>query len=175
MQEYSYLSKKSNNQALILASAFFFAGLILIAATAVFSIPFVGIFQGLSVLFLTFSVLLLTRFVYKSFALRVFLNERDEFDFTVTEIYGKTQITVCRISLDNIEKVCIKTKENAKKLKKETKGRKIYSYCPDVFPEGECWVFVTECDMPLLIKLSPDQTLLNILSAAVKQKNDLAE
>ena len=170
MQEYTYISKSSNNSAKVLSFALFISGLLIIAATATFSLPYVGILQGLCALCFTLSILFLTRFVFKSFVLRVFLNERGEFDFTVTENYGKTNTTVCRVSLDNIEKVCVRTKENFETLKKESRGRRIFSYCPDLIPEIECWVFVTECEEPLLLKISPDQTLLSILQTAAEQK-----
>ena len=161
MQEYTYLSKRSNNTAKILSFALFMGGLLLLATTAAFSLPYVGMLQGLCALLFTLSVLFLTRFVFKTFTLRVFANERGEYDFTVTENYGRTNTTVCRVSLDNIEKVCL--------------GRKIFSYCPDVFPDVQCWVFVTECDEPLLLKISPDEKMLSILRAAADQKKRFAE
>ena len=170
MQEYTYLSKRSNNTAKILSFALFMGGLLLLAATATFSLPYVGMLQGLCALLFTLSVLFLTRFFFKTFTLRVFANERGEYDFTVTENYGRTNTTVCRVSLDNIEKVCLCTKENLAVLKKESKGRKIFSYCPDVFPDVQCWVFVTECDEPLLLKISPDEKMLSILRAAADKK-----
>ena len=170
--EYSYLSKAANNKAKRLSFLLFFAALLLFAATASFDIAYKGILQGLSILLFSFSILLLIRFVLKSFLLSVVNAGGDSFDFTVTEKYGKNNTTICRISLSNIEKAVVRTKENEKSLRAKANGRRIFSYCPDLSPERECWIFVTECGEPLVIKLSPDDTLLDILSSAA-QKNNL--
>lgn len=168
--EYSYLSKEANGKAKKLSFTCFFAALFLFAATVSFGIPYKGALQGISFLLFSFSILLLVRFVVKSFLLSVVDTKNGSFDFTVTEKYGKTSTTVCRVSLSNIEEVIIRTKENKKALRAKAKSRKIFGYCADLSPERECWIFVTECGEPLIIKLSPDDTLLEILSAAA-QKN----
>ncbi len=171
MREYSYLSKSSNNIAQILSGALFFGAAVLLASTAAFELPYEGIFQMLCALLFTLSVLLLTRFVFKSFLLSVFPTDAG-FDFTVTECRAKEKITVCRVSLSNIEKVCVCTEENKKELRAAAKGRKVFSYCPDIRPEVECFVFVTECGEKLLLKLSPDSTMLEILKSAPVRKSE---
>ncbi len=169
MREYSHISKSSNNSAKILSGAFFFSAVVTLACTAVFELPYEGIFQMLCALFFTLAVLLLTRFVFKSFLLSVFSVD-DGFDFTVTECRAKERITVCRVSLSNIERVCLLTEENKKELRAAEKGRKVFSYYPDLKPDVECFVFVTECGEKLLLKLSPDDMMLDILKSA-EQKN----
>lgn len=169
--EYSYLSKAANGKAKKLSFVLFSIGLLIFAAAVSFSLPYEGTLQGISLLLFSFSVLLLIRFVLKSFLLSVFKTDNGSFDFTVTEKYGKTSTTICRISLSNIETVVIRSKENEKALRAKAKGRRIFSYCPDISPERECWLFVTECDEPLLIKLSPDDTLLEILVNAAQKNN----
>ena len=88
MREYSYLSKSSNNKAKILSAALFFSAVVLLALSSAFELPYEGVFQMLCALFMTFSVLVLTRYVFKSFILSVFPCEGG-FDFTVL-IEGKT-------------------------------------------------------------------------------------
>ena len=172
MREYSYLSKSSNNLAQILSGALFFSAAVLLASISVFDLPCEGVLQMLCALLFTLSVLLLTRFIFKSFLLSVFPTDSG-FDFTVTECRAKEKITVCRISLSNIERVCVCTAENKKELRAAAKGRKVFSYCPDIRPEVECFVFVTECGEKLLLRLSPDKTMLEILkNAADKQGED---
>ena len=162
MREYSYLSKSSNNKAKILSAALFFSAVVLLALSAAFELPYEGIFQMLCALFMTFSVLVLTRYVFKSFLLSVFPCEGG-FDFTVTECRAKEKITVCRISLSNIERVDILTKENKSELRNAAKGRKVFCYYPQLSPDREVFVFVTECGEKLLLKISPDDTMLDIL------------
>ena len=171
MREYSYMSKSSNKREKILSGALFFSAVVLLASSAVFELPYEGFFQMLCALLFTFEVFLLTRFVFKSFLLSVFPSDAG-FDFTVTECRAKEKITVCRVSLSNIESVVVKTKENADDLKKREKGRKVFSYCADLRPATECYIFVTECGEPLLLKLSPDNTLLSILQTACESAEE---
>ena len=137
--------------------------------------PFLGVVQFAAALFFTVAVLLLTRYVFKSFLIKVFESGNGRYDLTITECRGKNEkekITVCRVSLSNIESVVVKTKENAADLKKREKGRKVFSYCPDICPEVECFVFVTECGEKLLLKLSPDKTMLEILKNAARKPDE---
>ncbi len=173
MYEYSQKTQRTNNVATALAAILFAAALVLLAFTAVFELPFTGIYQALIICLLTFSVLIVTRYLLKSFVYTVKESENG-YDLDVVEIRGKSAITVCRISLSNIERVeILKTneKEKKKKLKKKAikESRKIFSYYPDIMPQKECLVFVTECDYPYLLKLAADETLTNILVSAQEE------
>lgn len=168
MREYSYMSKPSNTVAARLSILFFAAGAILLLVLSVFTVPFLGAFQFLTALFFTLAVLLLTRYVFKSFLIKIVEIDNGKFDLTVTECRGKggkDMLTVCRVSLKNIERVVIRTAENKGELKEAEKGRKVFSYYPDIRPERECLVFVTECGEPLLLKISPDDALLSLLES----------
>ena len=171
MREYSYISKPENKVAARLSVLFFGAGALLLATVSVFTVPFLGAFQFLAALFFTLAVLILTRYVFKSYLIKISESSPGHFDLTVTECKGKenkTQTTVCRVSIDNLEKAVLKTCENKDELSLLEKGRKVFSYCPDLSPERECYLFVTECGEPLLLKISPDDTLLSILLEAQK-------
>ena len=176
MYEHSYLSKPSNKLAIRLSGAFFAAAIITLALISLIrDVPFLGVAQFAAALFFTVAVLLLTRYVFKSFLIKVFESGNGRYDLTVTECRGKNEkekITVCRVSLSNIESVVVKTKENADDLKKREKGRKVFSYCADLRPATECYIFVTECGEPLLLKLSPDNTLLSILQTACESAEE---
>lgn len=176
MYEYSYHSKPSNKLAIRVSGALFAAAVITLALVSVIkNVPFLGVAQFISTILFTLAVLLLTRYVFKSFLVKIVETGDGRYDLTITECRGKNEkekITVCRVSLSNIEEVAVKAKENANELKKKTKGRKVYSYCPDLCPETECYVFVTECGEPLLLKLSPDKTLLSILTTASERSID---
>ena len=165
------MSKSTNNSAKILSGAFFFSAIVLLASTAAFELPYEGIFQMLTALLFTFAVLILTRFVFKSFLLSAFATDNG-FDFTVTECRAKEKITVCRISLSNIERVCLRTELDKKELRAALKGRKVFSYSPDLRAEGECLVFVTECGEKLLLRLCPDATMLDILASAAQKTEE---
>ena len=169
MREYSFHAKSTNDLAKRLSVTLFVAAFLLLAVIFVFSVPYAGFIEGICVVLLTFAVLLLTRFVYKSFIYRVVMRDDGRFDLTVTERYGKGETTVCRVALSGIERIEKLTDKNKKELRAAAKGRKSFSYCPDILSKDEYWVFVTECSEELLIKLAPDEELLAILLYAEKE------
>ena len=178
MHEYSQKTKCSNNIASIAAATLFIGGLIFLAFVVVFTLPYEGVYQSISILLLTLSLLILNRYKLKSFLYCV-KDTGSGYDLTVTEIKGKTSITICRVSLSNIEQVERINDKNSSELKSKAKEehRKIFSYSPDIAPKDECWVFVTECDEPYLLKLCADDTLFELLRLAQKEneateKND---
>ena len=155
MKEYSYHSKRSNNSSTVVSGIFFGIAVLLFASTTLFSdIPFSGAIQLSSAVFFSISVLILTRYVFKSYLIRVFEVGNGNYDLTVTDCRGKNgknQATVCRVSLCGIEKVIIKTEKTKDEIKERAKGRKVFSYCPDLRPEKECCIFLTECGSMILV------------------------
>jgi hypothetical protein len=157
---------------MVLSIFLFIAALVLLAFSVIFILPYEGIYQALSTCFFTFSVLIITRYLLKGFVYDV-KESSEGYDLSVTEVRGKSSITVCRVSLSNIEAIetlKINEKEKKRSLRKKAvkEGRKTFSYFPDMLPQNECLVFVTECGEPYLLKLAADETLINILVNAQK-------
>ena len=166
MFEYKYTPEHKNKTAKSISSILFFTALILLALVACFDLAYEGIMQSVAVLCAVMLILILTRYQFKKFTYKVFQTEKGDYDLTVDEIMGRSCVTVCRVSLSNVEKIMIvkKNNEDRERLRCEARGRKTFSYCPDMLPSSECCVFVTECGEKLVIKLSPDETLLSILN-----------
>ena len=171
MHEYSYSPKAKTNNTRLLMGVLFFTAVILYGIICSVEIKFEGIIGLFAVLCFVGSILLLTRYVYRKQIYRIVERNTDSYDLVIDEITGKNKVSVCRVALANIERVEIRDEKNAAELKKAARGRKKFSYCPDLFPTGECWVFVTECGEELVLKLYADEILLSMLKAG--EKNDM--
>ncbi len=167
MKKYSQEAKRNNRIAAGLSLCLFIGAVVLIGFSSIFDLGYKGITQIVGIVLLTMSVMVLTRYIFKSFVYTVCEREAGEYDLEVAEIQGKSNITVCRISLRGIEDAVIKTKENARELRERARGRRVFSYCPDIAPENECWVFASECGEELVVKLCPDDVLLEILQNGI--------
>ena len=165
MHEYSYSPKQKTGNITVIAGVLFFTAAVLYGLICTFEFNFEGVIGLVAVVCFVASILLLTRYVFRTQVYRVVEREEGSFDLVVDEITGKNKVSVCRVALANIEKVEIRDEKNAAELKKAARGRKIFSYCPDLFPVGECWVFVTECGEELLLKLYADEILFSMLKA----------
>ena len=163
--QYSLTPKKSNNIAAVLITLLFVGAAALFIFTAVFGdIAYRGILQTISLVLVIAALAVATRYVFKYFTYEIRENGERGLDFDVVETQGKRRYTVCRIGLENIEKVEVMTAENKKALKKEFLGRKKFYYLPDMLPSRTLAVFVTECGEPLVLVLSYDEMLLKILT-----------
>ena len=172
MHEYSYSPKAKTKNINLITGVFFFAAVILYGLICTFDFDFEGIIGLVAIVCFITSILLLTRYVFRKQVYRVVERDVGSYDLVIDEITGKNKVSVCRIALANIEKVAIRDEKNAAELKKFARGRKIFSYCPDLFPVGECWIYVTECGEELVLKLYADHTLLSMLRSAEKKEED---
>ena len=174
MNIYEYAPKKSNKKALgiIIVLLSLAAGLFLF--TMIFpDIKFKWIIQLISIFAFVAIIFIISRYMAKTFIYAIFKNDNDTLDFTVTEITnaGRTQITVCRIAISNIEESHLLNRsipehnEKLATLQKSAKsdGRKFFNYCPDINPTEVCVILVEECGEKFLLKLSPNATLWEYL------------
>jgi hypothetical protein len=109
------------------------------------------------------------KYISKTVVYAVVKKKDGELDLTVTEVTngGKSRVTVCRISLSNIEEICIfdkgsdtdKIKADKLAARAKREGRKVFNYCQNMTPERVCALLVTECEEPLLIRLESDVAL----------------
>ena len=173
MKEYEYVPQKNRNRLngviiilICLSAAFFLTPMILS------EIPFRWAFQLLGMLCLVAVIYIITRYIAKSFIYSVLRDDDGSLDLTVCELTnGKKRTTVCRIGIDNItetyllypEKVEDKIKEKELSANARAESRKSFDYCHDMNSSPVCLIFAEECGEPLLIKLSPDDTLYEYL------------
>ncbi len=124
--------------------------------------------QLLSIGMLVMQIFITTRYIMKNFIYAV-LRDGDDLDLTVTEVQGKNRVTVCRISLDSIEKVVVVESADRPadtELKNSIKAqkRKMFNYCADLFSEKYMCVLSNESGTPIAIKLSWDEKLCELLT-----------
>lgn len=161
---YSYKPKKTNKIAEGAAIFLLAVAAILIIFPSIIEISYVGIVQTVGMVSAVTALALLTRYTFKSFYYTVREGDgENSLDLVVTECQGKREYAVCRIALSSIEEIIVADENNKSELKKKCAGRKIFSYFVELSPKNQCYIFATECGESLLIKLTPDQTLLSLL------------
>ena len=146
--------------------------------TSIFTeLPYRWAVQLLGFACLSAVVFITAKYLTKSFVYSIKKKKDGGLDLVVDELAngGKKRLTVCRISISNIEEVCVLDKRNdtdkikIDKLLERAKSEKrsVFSYCQDIAPSRLCYILVTECDEPLLLKLFPDKTVEDYLSGRI--------
>ncbi len=165
MPMYRYTPKKTNKTAERLVIILFLAAALLLALPAALGeISYAGFIQVAGVGAIVAALAILTKYIMKSFTYEITEGDREgEYDLAVSEHEGSRTVTVCRVALSSIEDAVIETEENVEELRARRAGRKCFTYFVEMSPRNVCWVFVTECGEPLLLKLTPDDKLFAIL------------
>ncbi len=159
---YHFKSKRTGKCARSVSVALLAASLVLYISQAVLPVPYRPLWQTGAIISLVCAFGLIMRFSFKSFSVDI-VDKEGSLDMTVTEIQGKSRVTVCRIALSGIEKVEILHKGD--KIPRELlRDRKKFSYLPDLFMDEQCLIWATECGEKLLIILEPDEQLIRIIS-----------
>jgi len=153
---------KSNNKANSLTIILFLGAVILLVLNGFLQgLPFRWVLQLFPILFLTASVFLVARYVVRYYLYRIELSEGSA-DLTVTELSGKRQITVCRISVGGIKECMLIDmadggKEKLREMKKQ-KGKK-FDYRVDLAPEKSILILTDEGYDTSMILLSYHEDL----------------
>ena len=172
-----WIPKKSNQTAKNMILLLFGGSFCLLAVTyAVPDVPFRWAFQTVALLLLTAGVFLVTRYLTKMFVYRVQTTDDGTLDLTVTEsaTNGKRPVTVCRIGMEQIQRVILfdlsDGGESLWAFKEFKKGRKkIYDYRVDLKPTKSILLSVNEGDDELYLLLSYEADLLALLSRYEKE------
>lgn len=173
MKEYEYIPQKNHTRLngiiiilIALAAALFMTSIVFP------EIPFRWVLQFLGIISLVGVVFIITRYVAKSFVYTVLVNDDGARDLTVCELTnGKKRTTVCRIAISNITEAYLlypersddRIKEKELSANARSERRKSFDYCHDIKASPVCILLAEECGEPLLIKLSPDDTLFEYL------------
>lgn len=125
-----------------------------------------AILQLLAVVSLVGAVMVITRSLMRNYTYAITTEEgRTVPDLVVTEIYGAKISVVCRISLDDISEAEEVTRENRRALAERTRGRCVFRYTAELFPESLIFVTVTENGEPYYLWLSGGTDLLRCLKS----------
>lgn len=157
------------------------AGMFLV--TSMFrEMPYRWAVQLLGFICLCAVVYITVKYVSKNFVYVIEKKKDGSLDLVIDELSngGKKRVTVCRVSLGNIEQVCTLDKRNetdkikAQKLlaKAKSEKRSTFDYCQDIAPKEVCYILVTECEEPLLLKLLPDSILEDHLTGKITSQEE---
>ena len=163
---YDFIPPKSNKTADYTSAALLIISLVAMLFSKLPSLSYRWIMQLAALLMLATALMLLGRFVFKRYQYSLIAKDDGGFDLTVTEIARRSRITVCRISLSGIESASLiagSDKAAKKDIRKRSSGRKVFNYCVDMSPAKYICIFANECGESLLIKLSYDSALFEIL------------
>ena len=177
---YEYIPKKSTKKVtgmvIMLAAA---AALLFFIPSFFSNIPYAWGFQLCGFALLVAIIYITTRYVSRSYIYRVIPREGSDgavegYDLMITELSGKSRVTVCRLGLERIsrvEKIDQKTEGAVKELVRQEK-RKRFIYLSELDPEIKCCIFAEECGEPLAVTISSDGHLFAILEEAAKRNGD---
>ena len=169
---YERIPQKNNKKAQTVTLLLFGGAAVLMAFPILFSgLPYRWILQLIALGLLTAAIFMMTRYIAKIYIYRILDVGNGTYDLTVTEAKagGKGQITVCRIGLDNVlECVCADNDPhsdgNRLLTQKRKEHKKIFDYCVDFHPEQSIVLTVEEGGEELVLRLSYDPTLLELLN-----------
>ena len=170
---YEWMPPKNNKKAQRAVLLLFGGAAVLMAFPLLIpALPFRWIPQLLALGLLTASIFLMTRYIAKLYIYRIVDCGGGAYDLTVTEAKagGKGQITVCRVGLSNIRRCILTTADadsdgNRFASQKRKEHKKFFDYCADLHPDQSIILVVEECGEELVIRLSYDATLLELLAS----------
>ena len=129
-----------------------------VSRIAEIALPF--LYQLLAVLFFSAAVVVAVRYLMRSYRYR--LEETDRgVDFTVTEQSGKRIQTVCRISVDEIRKICAASSMSRGDRKRFVGKRLLYPYVASIRPADLVYLLIESNGTQYLIKICADQGLID--------------
>lgn len=170
---YEWIPQKNNKKAQKVTLLLFGGAAVLMAFPVLFpQLPYRWILQLISIGLLISAVFMMTRYVAKLYIYRIVDLGNSNLDLTVTEAKagGKGRITVCRIGISGIRQ-CVRADDspssdgNRLLEQKRKEHRKIFDYCADFRPEQSIVLVVEEGGEELIVRLSYDPTLFDILDS----------
>lgn len=167
---YQYQPERKNKIASALLLIFALAAVILLGLSAIFN-AFVGIFQLAAVLCLVVEVALFVKYFRHSYVYRIqsFNKSDDAPDFLVSEVSGKDNVIVCRLSLESL----LSVEKNTQKARKNL--GKFYNYCVDIAPKDSYILRFEENYEKIALIISPDETMLSIFENYAEKNSQQTE
>ena len=138
-------------------------GAVLFVASSIAGFPIPWLFQILGLVALGGAIYIYSACITRTYVYRVEDRDRMTPDLIITERVGKRVQIVCRISLSSVQGVYPVSKETKRTLEKRRAGRQYFSYTGVLFDGEQYYIEAEECDVPLLLRVCADETLLSFL------------
>ncbi len=168
---YEYIPNPKTKKAKILGTALFFVSLGLFLASGIRGLAYRGILQFVAIAMMTAAILIIGRFLTRSYVYRVEKAE-DGYDLIVDELTRSTRTTVCRLELAKLLRAEPWTKDT-----KPPRGTRIYSYCVDIAPDGSYILCFADgayapYEKEITLRIQPDERLVEILTSFIQKETD---
>ncbi len=165
---YEYTPNRKKTRELITALTLTGVAIAVYYVSQIPKIPYPVLFQLGAVFLLVGAIILITRFVMRSFTCRVEPTDAGVADFVIVEHYGRRDTVVCRISLDQVRSVERPDRQNRQALAEKQKGKRVYHYTAEFSAPDLCVVEAAEEDtsgneITVFIRICADETLFDIL------------
>lgn len=131
---YKKTLKNANRNAKLIMWLLFAGGVFLFLFAGREGFPYPAFAQTVSIVMLGLAIYIASSYVLKEYTVEVFFPTGEGADlskspdFAIYEQRGKRRITVCLISLSEVEYIEILTDENKKEIKEKVKSMKRYRY-----------------------------------------------
>ena len=140
---------------------------LMIAAVVIYALSTMDIFtarailQLISVIFATAAIFILSKYVIMSFAYTVCENDNGGYDLLVSQVSGKKNVTVCRISIEDIVEV--------KHIKCNDKiYKKAYNYSAELFARELLLLEINDAGSVFYVKLQTDEAFEDTIEKITK-------
>ena len=168
---YEWIPQKTNQKARTAVILLLTGTVALFAITALFpAMPLRWLVQLIAIGMGTAAILLVTRYIAKSYLYRVIPTEGGDADLTVTERKSnRSRMVVCRVALSHIRERLLATPDNrtateAWLTQQRQKHLRFFDYRADLLPDRSILLLVEEGGETLVLRLSYDPTLYDLLT-----------
>ena len=170
---YEYTPNRKKGREIITSLLLLGFGVVVYYVSLIPKVPYPVLFQIITVMLAAVAVLIVGKFVLRSYTYRVEPRERDDdpnaHDFVIIEHYGRRSTVVCRIGTEQIRNLVRPSKANRNELARQMKGRKIYRYTAEFAPPDLCVVEANadpnEDAEVICLKICADNSLLSLLQS----------
>ena len=159
---YAYRPQFEKKKEKLLCLFFGILGVVLYASSQIPNAPFPGLIQILGVGCFAAAVLVASMCLMRRYDCVLEENEKGTIDFIVTEYYGRRQMAVCRVALNDVASVVPYTAELKNNILKEK--HKLYSYTGVLFDEHRFILEMNAHGEHFYVIICADEALVKLLT-----------
>ncbi len=152
---YTFTPKRNVKSAAIVSLALFVVSLVLfyLSQSSAFAAP--ALIQLIATVCAAVSIFILSKFIIMKYVYTISENEDGTADLLVTEVSGKKNTTLCRVSLSDAV-AFVKLSDGKLAEDERAKCEKVHNFCLDLFPKETYALIISDGDGRYAIKLQHD-------------------
>ena len=178
---YSVVPRPQNRIAMAISAVCFAVALVGIYGSQAISF-YPAVLQMIGLAALVASIYMLSRAQVK-YVYSIEPDDRnpEEDDLVIARLQGKRRTVVCRLAVKDVCEIDLATAENQKELASKYHADTVHNYCPEILPARSAYLHfedvapgtvlsateeeTTAPSVRIVIRISPDETLLQLLRA----------